>query len=68
MQVPLQIADLFLDFLAALLSVEENVVGVTDLFFLFIVHAPKTGCVVLLQVLQGLDQFIVGLGADVFER
>lgn len=56
LQRPMQVADLFFDFLAALLSVVEDVVGVADFFFPFIVHAPKTGCVVLLQVLQRLDK------------
>jgi len=58
---------LFFDLLAAFLGVKEDIVGIAILFFQFIVHVAEAGCVLLLQVLQGVDQLIVGLSARVFQ-
>src|SRR5262249_13441322 len=53
---------------AALLRMKKDIVGIAILFFQFIVHVAEAGGVLLLQVLQGVDQFVVGLSARVFQR
>src|SRR5262249_1529983 len=67
-ETSLQILDLFFDLLAALLSVKEDIVGIAILLFQFVVQVAEAGCVLLLQVLQGVDQLVVGLSAGVFQR
>src|SRR5215813_1221742 len=66
LECSLQVFHLFVYFLAALLRVEEDVVRVAVLAVPFVVQALETCCVFLLQVLQALHQFIVGLSAGVF--
>jgi len=68
LQTSLQILDLFFDLLAALQGVKEDIVRIAILLFQFIVHVAEAGGVLLLQVLQGVDQLIVGLSARVFQR
>src|SRR5262249_4206941 len=68
LETSLQILDLFFDLLAALLSVKEDVVRIAILLFQIVVHVAEPGGVLLLQVLQGVDQLVVGLSASVFQR
>jgi len=68
LETSLQVLNLFFDLLAALLGMKEDIVGIAILFFQFIVHVAEAGGVLLLQVLQGVDQLVVGLSARVFQR
>src|SRR5215472_15500746 len=47
---------------------KEDIVRIAILLFQFIVHVAEAGGVLLLQVLQGVDQLIVGLSAGIFQR
>src|SRR5215468_7886444 len=47
---------------------KKDIVGIAILLFQFVVHVAEAGGVLLLQVLKGVDQLIVGLSARVFQR
>lgn len=68
LQRPLQVADLFFNFPAAFDGMEKDVVGVAILFVPCVVQALEAGGIVLLQILQGLHEFVVGLSAGIFQR
>jgi hypothetical protein len=55
------------DLLAALLNLKEDVVGIAVLFLPCIVQTLEPDSVLLLQTLQGVHQFVIGLAAGEFQ-